>query len=155
MTPYLLLAVGLFLIYLEFFLPGAILGAIGGVFIVASYVVLIQSGAGGGEFLLFLVASLVALFLVVKLALWRIPRAKRGIYLSGDQEGYVASSYDESLIGKVGEVLTDLKPGGFIVIEGQSHPALSLSGYIEKGEKIKVISGEGESLIVKPIKGNL
>lgn len=151
MTPYLLLLVGLFLIFIEFYLPGAILGTLGGVLMVASYIALIQRGASATEFLLFLVGSLVALYGLIRFAIWKIPRAKkgRGIYLAGDQEGYVASSFDQNAIGREGTVLTDLKPGGFILIEGKPHPAISLSGYIEKGEKIKVLSGEGESLIVK------
>jgi membrane-bound serine protease (ClpP class) len=155
MTPYLLLAIGLLLIFLEFYMPGAVFGAIGALFIVASYITLIQQGAGSIEFLLFLCGSLVLLALLIRFALWRIPRAKRGssIYLAGDQEGYVAAAYDKSAIGKVGRVLTDLKPGGFITLEGKTHAALSLSGYIEKGEEVKVIAGEGESLIVKRTKG--
>ena len=151
MNAYLLLFIGLLFVFLEFYLPGAVLGAIGGVLIVTSYIVLIQDGAGATEFLLFLAGSLVAVVLLIRFALWKIPRAKKGhgIYLAGDQEGYVASSFDKTAFGKEGTVLTDLKPGGFILIEGKPHPAISLSGYIEKGQKIKVITGEGESLIVK------
>lgn len=151
MNAYIFLAIGLILVYLEFFMPGAVLGTIGGIFILSSYFSLINSGSGPIELILFFVGSLVLLTLVIKFALYRIEKNKggSGIYLSGDQEGYVASTFDKHAIGKEGIVLTDLKPGGFIVVDGKSQPALSLSGYIEKGQTVQIVSGDGESLIVK------
>lgn len=151
MNPYIAAIIGILLIYFEFYLPGAILGTLGGLAILWSYFLLIDSGAGPFEILTFIGVTLALVVLVVRYALWSIPREKggRGIYLSGDQEGYVSSSYDMQAIGKEGEVLTDLKPGGFIIVDGIQQPAISLSGYIVKGEKVKVISGDGDNLIVK------
>ena len=154
MNPYLLLALGLFLVFLEFYLPGAILGVLGAIFILSSYVLLISQGTSPLEFGLFLVGSIIALYGLIRYALWRIPRAKPGhsIYLKGDQAGYVASHFDKTAIGKEGIVLTDLKPGGYILIDGIQHQAISVEGYVSKGKKINVISGEGESLLVKEVK---
>ncbi len=39
--------------------------------------------------------------------------------------------------------------GGHISIEGKQYSALSQSGYIVKGEKVTVIGGEGDTLIVR------
>jgi len=154
MNPYLLLISGLILIFLEFYLPGAILGTLGALFIVASYIVLVMQGTAPLEFILFFFGSLAAVYGLIRFALWRIPRAKpgRSIYLKGDQTGYVASAFDKTAIGKDGIVLTDLKPGGYILIDGDQHQAISLEGYVSKGKKVTVISGEGESLLVKEIK---
>lgn len=151
MNPYILLLIGLVLVFLEFYLPGAILGTLGGIFIVSSYIVMASDARSLTEFILFLGGSFVAIYALIKFALWRIPRAKSGmsIYLKGDQEGYVASTYDKSAVGKTGIVLTDLKPGGYIIVDGLQHQALSLVGYIAKGEKVNIISGEGESLLVQ------
>lgn len=151
MNPYLLAAVGLILIYLEFYLPGAILGTLGGILLLWSYFIVISSGASCSEILFFIIGSLALVWLVIKFALWSIPRVKggRGIYLAGDQEGYVSSTYDKNAIGKEAIVLTDLKPGGFILLEGKQMAALSLSGYIEKGKRVTVIAGDGDDLIVK------
>lgn len=154
MNPYLLLILGLLLVFLEFYLPGAILGALGAIFIVSSYVVLIYQGTTPLEFGLFFLGSMLAIYGLIRFALWRIPRAKpgRSIYLKGDQEGYVASHFDKNAIGKEGVVLTDLKPGGYILIDGVQHQAISIEGYVSKGRKITVLSGEGESLLVKEVK---
>ena len=39
-------------------------------------------------------------------------------------------------------------------MEGRQHPAISVSGYIPKGENVSVIGGEEQSLIVKSTKRN-
>ena len=149
MTFLILWAIGLIMIFLEFYLPGAILGTIGGILLVASILLVADS-----ESILFtvlytilVVASVVA---IIKYALWQIPRGKQSdsIYSNDAQVGYYASSFDLDAIGKEGVVLSDLKPGGFIEIEGQQLPAISESGYIVKGEHVLVLRGEGDSLIV-------
>ncbi len=83
-----------------------------------------------------------------------IPKAKSGfsIYSNKDQEGYQASEYDVNAIGKKGKVISDLKPGGFIMVDGKKQAAISESGYISHGAEVIVLSGDGESLMVKEIK---
>jgi membrane-bound serine protease (ClpP class) len=97
------------------------------------------------------VGVIIGLYYLFKFALWRIRHAKpgTGIYSEADQEGYTASAYDKSAIGKEGIVETDLKPGGHIIVEGKKHSAISQSGYITKGSKVVVISGQGEIITVK------
>jgi membrane-bound serine protease (ClpP class) len=156
-NPYLLLALGFVLIFLEFFLPGAILGITGSVFVVISIFLFASQTTSGLWVLVYIIAIIIALAYLIRLALWKIrhSKSKYSIYLDSDQEGYVASSFDTSAIGKTGIVLSDLKPGGYILIDGVQHQALSQSGYITKGSEIEVISGQEESLIVKRIKKEL
>jgi membrane-bound serine protease (ClpP class) len=100
---------------------------------------------------LFVLGTAVCVGLLIRFALWRIVHAKPpySIYSDQSQEGYLASTYDHSAIGKTGLVVADLKPGGYIVIEGRQHPAISLEGYMAKGEHVIVVSGQEQSLIVK------
>jgi len=153
MTPYILWFVGLLLILLEFYLPGAIMGIAGGILVFISVILFASTSQSPLAIALFLLAVIASIVLLIRYALWRIPRTQSGysIYSAKDQEGYVASGYDKKAIGKTGIVLSDLKPGGYILIEGKQHQALSQSGYIIKGCSVKVIDGEGESLIVKSI----
>lgn len=151
MIPYIMASFGILLIFLEFYLPGAILGISGAFLLLFSYFALIREGAGPIEILLFILVTIGAVTLLIRYLLWAIPREKRGIYLSGDQAGYVSSTFDKNAIGKKGIVATDLKPGGFIIVNGSQQAAISLSGYIEKGNQVFVISGEGDSLLVKGI----
>jgi membrane-bound ClpP family serine protease len=148
------LILGLLLIFLEFILPGIVMGVMGGLLVLASLIIFALQSNSAIETLLYIVGTAICVGFIIKFALWRIPRAKSkySIYLHRDQEGYQASEYDKSAIGKKGVVLSDLKPGGYILIEGKSHQAISLSGYITKGTEVIVVSGQEESLIVKNIK---
>jgi membrane-bound ClpP family serine protease len=59
----------------------------------------------------------------------------------------------EALIGAIGEALSDINDEGFVLVEGEIWRARSISGEkIRKGEKVKVVSVEGLTLIVKPEK---
>lgn len=143
-----LLFIGLVLIFLEFFLPGVILGILGGIAILAGIVVFGYSVHSILWFLLFGLLSIVLLLVDIKLALFWIKR-KKGIYHNKDQAGYVASSFEKEMIDKEGEAASDLKPGGYVLIDGKRFQAVSKTGYITKGTPIQVIGGEGGHLIVK------
>lgn len=151
MNPFTLLLIGLAMIFLEFYIPGAIMGIMGGLIVLTSLVLFAYTSTSPWYVALYTIMTLVSLVALVRFALWRIPRAKQGfsIYSGKDQEGYVASHFDKSVIGKKGVVLSDLKPGGYILIDNKQHQALSTEGYIVKGTVVVVIGGEEESLIVK------
>lgn len=151
MTPFILLLLGLFFILLEFYLPGAIMATLGGLMVVSSVIVFVQQSNSPAAILLFTLGVCISIVFLIKYTLKRIPKAKPNfsIYLNKDQEGYQASTYDKNAIGKTGTVLADLKPGGYILVDGKRQQAISISGYIAQGEEVKVIGGEGESLIVK------
>ncbi len=151
MTPFLLLFIGLLLILIEFYIPGAVMGVLGSIFVLVSILLFASQTNSLLAIVFFVLGTLVCVGLLIRFALWRIVRAKPeySIYLNKDQEGYQASSFDREAIGKTGVVLSDLKPGGYILIDGKQHQAISLTGYISKGEHVVVVSGQEESLIVK------
>jgi membrane-bound ClpP family serine protease len=150
MIPFLLVFLGLVLILFEFYLPGAILGILGGVSILAGVLLFASQASSIWSIVLFVAGTAVAAVLLIRFAMWRIVHAKPqySIYSNAHQEGYQASSYDNNAIGKIGVVIADLKPGGYILVEGCQHPAISLSGYIAKGEQVMVIGGQEQSLMV-------
>ncbi len=64
-------------------------------------------------------------------------------------EGFRASEPKYAvMIGKSGTAKTNLRPAGKIIIEDDIFDATALSGYIEKGTKIKVIKYETSQLFV-------
>lgn len=154
MIPFILLFLGLILILIEFFVPGAVIGIIGSLFILASIAMFASQSASIIETTFFIIGAIICVGLLIRFALWRIVHAKpeSSIYSDDSQEGYQASQYDKDAIGKIGIVSSDLKPGGYISIEGKQHQAISISGYIPKGVQVIVISGQEESLIVKSSK---
>ncbi|CUI16515.1 putative membrane-bound serine protease [Candidatus Protochlamydia naegleriophila] len=151
MTPFLLLFIGLLLILIEFYIPGAVMGVLGSIFVLVSILLFASQTNSLLAIVFFVLGTILCVGLLIRFALWRIVRAKPeySIYLNEDQEGYQASSFDQEAIGKIGVVLSDLKPGGYILIDGKQHQAISLTGYIPKGEHVEVVSGQEESLIVK------
>ncbi|MCE2981972.1 MAG: NfeD family protein [Parachlamydia sp.] len=151
MIPFILLLIGFLLVFIEFFVPGGLIGIIGGLFIAASIVLFALQTNSLLGLLLFVLFIAISLWGLIRFALWRIVHAKPGssIYLHGTQAGYQASSFESQAIGKEGVVYTDLKPGGYILIDETLHQAISLTGYVSKDEKVIVVGGQEESLLVK------
>ena len=148
-----MLLVALLLIYLEFFLPGGVMGTAGAILVIASVVFSFTETESVYVVLTHALAALVGLVVTIKLALLRIRSTKDtgSIYSEGDQEGYKAASFDESLVGSQGKAASDLGLSGYVTINNQRFQALSKLGYIKKGSPIEVIGGEGAHLIVKVI----
>lgn len=146
-----LLLIGALAIFLEFFIPGGIIGSIGAIILFLSVITFAMASESIILTLIYIILLSIASVYIIKFLLYRLKhgRFKGTIYLDSDQEGFVASSWNKELIGKEGVVLTDLKPGGHILIDGKKYSALSQSGYLVKGEKVNVFSGEGETLIVR------
>lgn len=153
MIPLVLLILGFLLIFIEFYVPGGVIGLIGGLMVFGSLILFAMESDSPLAIAGYLIAIVVAMIFLVKLALWRIRTAKpsKSIYSDAHQKGFQASHFDHSAIGKKGVVVTDLKPGGYILLEGKQLQALSQSGYLVKGTEVLVVGGEEESLIVKKV----
>jgi len=67
------------------------------------------------------------------------------------EAGYTASIYKETLLGREGTAHTRLMPSGKIVIDDEIYDAYSRGEFIDRGEKVMVISTEGTSLRVKKV----
>jgi membrane-bound serine protease (ClpP class) len=76
-----------------------------------------------------------------KLALAKTQQAGEG-YTSADE------TY-QSMINKTGHAMTILRPAGKVVIEGDMYDATAITGFIDKGEKIEVVSYHTGQLFVQ------
>ena len=150
----LLCITSIILIYMEFFLPGGIMGTLGAVTFIASIVFYAYKEESMLFISMFIVSAIILLVATMKIALIHVKRTKlkSNIYLESDQEGYVASQYDSTIVGKKGIVLSDLRLSGYISVEGKRYQAVSKSEYIKKGSEIIVINGDGAHLIVQLLK---
>ena len=69
--------------------------------------------------------------------------------LHTDQEGYVSVPMEPvSLVGNTGVAATDLHPSGMVTIEGNFYDAISLKGFIAKGDEVVVRRYENFQLYV-------
>ena len=147
------LVISLVLIFSEFFLPGGIMGAIGAILFIISIILSFVHGSSLYEALIFAVIALFCLLSIIRIALARMKSGKgnKHMYHQDDQEGYIACEVDKTLIGKEGTAFTDLKPSGFISVQGERFQAISQGGYLEKGTSIVVINAEGAHYRVKKL----
>ncbi len=143
--------IGLVCIYLEFFLPGIVIGVAGAIIISVG----MWFFASGGTPILWDLAYLALTALltagVCKLALWQIRRSapKNSFYLSKDLEGYSSTESNPAFIDKAGEALSDLRPSGYVQIEGKEYQAVAHAGFIERGASVRVTADRGSHLIVR------
>lgn len=58
---------------------------------------------------------------------------------------------EDDLIGKTGEVITQLRPVGKVLINSKSYTCKSLGQFIPKGSRVKIVSTESNNLIVREV----
>jgi len=97
-----------------------------------------------------LVISIVLFLLIVS----RLPSSKlwNKIVLqksSRTEEGYVTAEEQLDIVGKVGEVLTELHPSGTARIDGRPVDVISEGTFIQKGKQIVVLSVNGSRVVVR------
>lgn len=147
-----LFAAGVALILAEFFVPGAVLGMLGGALLVASgaygwytfpdmalYIIL-------GECVGAVIGVMAGFYLVSTTSLGR------AMVMEGAQtkeSGYSAPGEDAALVGSVGSAYSALRPAGAIVVNDRRLDAVSSGSFIETGAKIRVIEVEGHRVVVE------
>ncbi len=72
---------------------------------------------------------------------------------STSEKGFVSAESQDSLVGQMGEVLTELRPAGSALLEGRPVDVVSEGAYVEKGERIRVISVNGSRVVVRKVQG--
>lgn len=140
---------GLALIYAEFFFPGGILAILGAIALGISALGAADSLHADWRFLFFALAGVASVWMTVKLALWHLSWNQQGrVLLNTTQEGYTGAFFDRTLIGSLAVASSDLRPVGYIWVSQQRLVATAQGEFIAKGEKVKIIGGEGSCLTV-------
>lgn len=147
----LLFLVGLVFIALEVFVPGAVLGIIGGVSITAGCVLaFLRYGVDGGVIAVIAGLVLAGLLFYVEFAILPKTRFGQRLFL---QSAVTATSQPMPadaavVIGKTAEALTMLAPSGYVAIDGKRYEAFSQDGLVEKGTRLRVTSVDNFTLKV-------
>ena len=100
--------------------------------------------------------SLVIAIAIFALVVNRLPSSKlwRKVVLSDSstsEKGFVSAKTDTSLVGKTGEVISELRPSGAALIDGKPVDVISEGAFIEKGEMVQVISAQGSRVVVRKV----
>jgi membrane-bound ClpP family serine protease len=142
---------GILLLALEVFVPGAVLGIMGAVAILAGAGVAFGVyGVNGG--LLALAAGAVLLGATLYLEFVVLPKSRIAKTFSmtttvaGTSQGPVA--VPEEVLDQQAETLTPLAPTGYVTLKGRRYEAFSQSGYLAKGVAVRVTGLDNFRLLV-------
>ncbi len=149
------LIIGFVLIGIEFTAPGlSAPGLVGTVFLVMS-IFLIADTIVEGVIITIIVVIILAIMFFVAIKLLSKGAIYKKIVLQDEQsiaEIKEVSNALEMLIGKEAITITDLRPSGFIDIDGQKLEVVSNSRFINKSESVKIVGIQGITLVVSPTK---
>jgi len=151
-----LVLVGMILVTLEvLFLPGLIVGILGG-FLILSAIIYATITLGFQAGIITIIFSLlvgIVLFLIFKkLQVWN------RFVLKDEHKVSIKDSSNFStndLIGLKGIALTDLKPSGFILIDEKRFDVQTSGEFIPKNSIVEIISIEGIKMVVKKVEEKL
>ncbi|MCF8256821.1 MAG: nodulation protein NfeD [Flavobacteriales bacterium] len=160
---------GIVLVAVEVFvLPGFGVAGISGIALILTGLVLSLVGNVGFDFdpvvpgrlitasLTVLLATVVGLFGSIALAKRLLEtHMLSSLVLQATQqraEGFIGvDTAENALIGREGVAFSVLRPSGKVEIDGEIHDATALTGFIEKGESVKVVKYETAQIFVKRV----
>ncbi len=148
---YIFLILGLFFLWLEFYLPGGAFAVASAIFIFAALATFFSTSTSVVATTLFFVACCIGIFATIRIAISRIKKSanKDTFFLSKDQEGYTAQDLHADIIGKQGVTTTECGPSGYGLIDGRRYPIICRGPYLDKGTQIEVIGKELGNYIVR------
>ena len=145
-----LLTSGLLMLGIEIFVPGGVVGFMGGLCLLAAAGVgFLAFGPDGG----LLSAVAIVVFAGVAMILWIVlfPKTKTGRRMTLADDGKSFKNDDlalATLTGKEGVAQSALRPAGIALIDGQRVDVMTDGAWIEAGQKIKVLKVEGNLALV-------
>ena len=153
-TSLALFVTGFVLIVIEAIVPGFGLPGISGTILVLVGIVLATDSVGVALLSLSIAIIITALITLVLVKIGFRSKLLDSFILTGQdekQEDYISSRSKGYYLKKIGITVTELRPSGFINIEGERIDALSDEGFLPSGTSIEVIRVEGSKIFVRRI----
>lgn len=146
-----LLAAGALLIGAEIFVPGAVLGTLGGLALFAAVIVAFGISSLCGFYTSFGVLILTVLTVAVWIKFFPRTGIGRKMTLSLDGSSFKSSSSRQELLGQVGTSVSQLRPAGFALIGGKRRDVVTEGSVIEPNQPVKVVKVEGNRIVVRKV----
>ncbi|MEI6515114.1 MAG: NfeD family protein [bacterium] len=148
-----LLVAGTLMIGAEIFVPGAILGTMGGIALFAAVIVGFTISPEVGFYTLSGVFVLTVLTVIAWIRLF--PRSTIGQKMTLNEDGKAFKSSDsrQSIMGAAGITASELRPAGFALINGKRIDVVAEGGIIDINQPIKVVKVEGNRVVVRKANG--
>lgn len=153
-TSLALFITGLILMVIEGIVPGFGLPGISGIILVLVGIVLATESFNVALISLSVAIIITTIITIVLIKLGYRSKVFDAFILTGEkkkQEKYIVSRSKGSYLKKTGVAATELRPSGFINIEGERLDALSEEGFIPSGASIEVVRVEGSKIFVRRI----
>ena len=155
----LLIAAAILIFFIEIFVPtGGVLGVLAGLAMVSGIVILFYKDTTLG--LIGTIVSLVALPFVMGLGLKILPNTPifKRLTLTERQQATPPLVSDGAhasavVVGDTGKALTELRPVGTVLINGQRVDCLAEQGIIQPGAPVRVVSVDGMQTKVRASEG--
>lgn len=147
-----LFVAGLVLLGAEVFVPGGILGIFAGIALLAGVILsFIDYGSTGGWIAVFAALGLTALTLWFEFRVLPKTGLGRRLFLKAEISGASQPAIAErhGVIGETGVADTALAPTGYVVVAGKRYEGFSRSGFISKGQTLRVVELDNFRLIVQ------
>ena len=145
-----LVLVGFLMIAAEVFVPGLVLGTLGGLCLLGAVALCyVAYGPLGGTaaFAGLAVLGTIGFFLWLRL----FPHTPLGKKMMLHKSLLSRNSLKmPDLLGATGEAVTPLRPAGTAVIQGRRMDVVAEGGLIESGKKVSVVAQEGIRIVVRP-----
>lgn len=154
LTTLIIFITGILLLLIELVVPGFGLPGISGIILVTTGAVLATNSLALSvtSLLVALTVAVVVGFLLVRFGFKSKSMSKVVLNKKLDSEGkFLSTDSKDEYLNLEGIATTGLRPSGFAEINGEKLDVLSEGGFIEKGEKIKVVRVEGSKIFVRGI----
>lgn len=141
---------GFLLLIVELFIPGMIVGIIGGLLLGTAVVLgYLEFGIFGGTFLM----VGVGLLSLVGFLIWMriFPKTPIGRRLTLDSVVKGPGEFPDlrGLLGKEGVAVTQLRPAGTALVEGRRVDVWADGSFVEAGKPLRVVHVEGAKVVVR------
>lgn len=150
-----LFIIGIIMLILEFFVPGGIVGLIGGALMIIALLF-------SGESVTYMAYSLlIALFISILGMVVLVKFFGKNLHVfskivlkdaTTTEEGYVSNVNRIELLGKRGKTVTPLRPAGTVFIDKERIDVVSEGNYIDSNVEVEVVQVEGSRIVVREIK---
>lgn len=145
---------GVTLIILELFVIGAVLGILGMGCIIASFLLIGDNIAKMGVFVaICLIIAIIEWVILVKFLKKTIPIFSQVILhdSTNKESGYTSHDDRSYLVNQTAITLTELRPSGIIIHNGQRIDAVSDGAFIKREKEVRIIEVEGTRVVVREI----
>ncbi|MFA5575753.1 MAG: NfeD family protein [Tissierellaceae bacterium] len=151
-TSLILFVTGLILLIIEAIVPGFGLPGIGGIILVLVGTVLAMESMKIALLSLSIAILITTIVTVILIKMGFKSKMLNRIVLDTehrDEKGYLSVDSAQEYMDKEGITITELRPTGFIEIDGIKMDALSDQGFIPKSTPVKIVRVEGSKLFVR------